>query len=420
MRFAYFRLFGPTTEGEGAKRKLRHRHLKQRLRVLGALLGVATLLVPLSVNAATLTTIFTFDGKDGATPEGSLLAVGSVLYGTTNTGGTGGAGTVFGINRFTNRAHSYSFPGGFVDGGSPSGNLTDVGGVLYGVGSNGGTNSTGVIYALDPTSGIETIVHSFGPQGGPDGALPFAGLLDVGGILYGTTALGGGRYDLGTVYSFNPKNGFERVVHSFTAIGTDGATPYAGLINVGGTLYGATYYGGAFGCGTIFAFDPTTKITTVLYSFTGGADGSNPYGPLTSIGNVLYGTTQFGGNAGCELQYGCGAAFMLDLSTGEFTTIYSFAGSPDAGNPNSLTSVNGKLFGTAGDGSSGFGAIFQIDPTTGVEQVVYSFTGGSDGAGAASPLIEVDHALWGVTGSGGSYAKHCVQFGCGTVFKLTP
>jgi len=89
------------------------------------------------------------------------------------------------------------------------------------------------------------------------------------------------------------------VLHSFGS-GNDGRLPQAGLIVVGGLLYGTTSQGGGSGCGgggcgTVFSLDPNTGAETVLYSFQGAPlDGQWPNG-LTSVKNALYGTTIFGG-----------------------------------------------------------------------------------------------------------------------------
>jgi len=115
-------------------------------------------------------------------------------------------------------------------------------------------------------------------------------------VLYGTTEFGG-RNDNGTVFKVTTK-GAETVLHSFKG-GSDGTYPAAGLIDVAGTLYGTTGGAGsvsscAGGCGTVFKIT-TEGAETVLYSFAGGSDGNYPSASLIDLGGTLYGTTAYGG-----------------------------------------------------------------------------------------------------------------------------
>ena len=111
----------------------------------------------------------------------------------------------------------------------------------------------------------EKIVHSFGNSS--DGAGPFAGLTAIKNTFYGTTISGGTPGSYGTVFSIDPSTGTETILHSFGG-GTDGADPEAVLIAVKGVLFGTTRSGGAFGGGTVFSIDPGTGIEIVLHSAT--------------------------------------------------------------------------------------------------------------------------------------------------------
>ena len=135
--------------------------------------------------------------------------------------------------------------------------------------------------------------------GGADGGTPLAGVIrDQAGNLYGTTYEGG--HFAGVVYKLDP-SGTETVLHTFTE-GAGGGGPYAGVIgDSAGNLYGTTYYFGAStlpqnGWGVVYKLNAAGY--TVLYTFSGGADGSYPQAGLIrdSAGN-LYGTTVYGGRA---------------------------------------------------------------------------------------------------------------------------
>jgi uncharacterized repeat protein (TIGR03803 family) len=260
-------------------------------------------------------------GTDGDMPESSLLNVNGVLYGTTFDGGTGcgngGCGTVFSLDLSTGaEAVLHSFGGG-TDGSEPVAGLIDVQGKLYGTARAGGTYGAGAIFSIDLKSGTEKVLYSFCPQFGcPDGGDPETTLIDVNGILYGTTDAGANNANCtndnnpagcGTVFTFDPKTGAETVVYSFCAdqYCTDGQYPEGNLIDIKGTLYGTTYAGGqpagcnnaTPGCGTVFSLDPNTGAEKVLYSFgTGtGQDGLQPISGLLAVKGAFYRTALFGG-----------------------------------------------------------------------------------------------------------------------------
>lgn len=251
----------------------------------------------------TFTVLHTFTGPDGSSPGGTLIRdTNNNLYGTTQYGGAYGSGTVFEITSAGQEKVLYSFTGG-ADGGFPfNGGLVLAGGALYGTAASGGAGY-GVIYKLT-LKGKESVVYSF--LGGTDGNMPEGNLVrDKSGKLYGTTFWGGASYGsslcalgCGTVFEITP-TGTKTILHSFSG-GTDASTPSGGLVrDASGNLYGATPYGGdTCNCGTVYKVTPSGE-ETLLYSFTGGADGSNPVGALIldAKGN-LYGATYYGGSAG--------------------------------------------------------------------------------------------------------------------------
>lgn len=236
------------------------------------------------------------DGYDGAYPSAALIDVDGVFYGTTPNGGTDNRGTVFSITTNGTENVLYSF-GNSPDGESPYASLLDVKGTLYGTTVSGGkyfnyssNDYGGTVFSIS-TTGEEHVLHSFG--NGSDGQEPFAGLIDVKGTLYGTTE-SGGKYGYGTVFSIST-TGKERVMHSFS--GSDGKGPSGNLIDVKGTLYSTTGLGGAYANGTVFSISTTGK-ERVLHSFGYGYDGSAPNAALLNVKGTLYGTTIYGGTYG--------------------------------------------------------------------------------------------------------------------------
>jgi uncharacterized repeat protein (TIGR03803 family) len=221
--------------------------------------------------------------------------------------------------------------------------------------------------------------------------------------------------------------GKETVLYSFSG-GTDGAEPYAGVVmDAAGNLYGSTDFGGnlncneweGFGCGTVFKLNKADD-ETVLYSFGGAPDGAKPYaGVVMGAAGNLYSTTFNGGNVTCANTSGCGTVFMLDI-TGKEKVLYNFSGAPDGANPEAgvVMDAAGNLYGTTFfGGASGDGTVFKLD-TAGKETVLYSFSGTPDGANPVGGLVmDVAGNLYSTTFNGGNVT--CTNAsGCGTVFKL--
>jgi uncharacterized repeat protein (TIGR03803 family) len=206
----------------------------------------------------------------------------------------------------------YSFST-FPHGSSPYAPLfRDPSGNLFGTTNQGGAANVGVVFRWS-TAGLQ-VLHSF--MSGADGANPDSGVvLDSAGNVYGTTYLGGAA-NAGVVYKLSP-SGTETLLYSFTG-GADGANPYAGVIlDAAGNLYGTTYQGGSANMGVAYRVSPSGH-ETVLHTFTGTPDGANPYAGLIadSSGN-LYGTTYLGGSDNE------GTVYKLATS-GRLTTLYSF------------------------------------------------------------------------------------------------
>jgi uncharacterized repeat protein (TIGR03803 family) len=403
---------------------LRRRHgliFEESLRdisMLALTVALLPILAPWPAQAQTFHTLYSFTGgPDGGYPYAGLLRdKAGNLYGTTLEGGRQacqiGCGTVFKLGKHRKETVLHSFAGGPKDGAFPwAGLVPDAAGNLYGTTSVGGASDQGTVFKVSKT-GQKKVLFSF-PVGLANGQGPLAGLVrDAAGNLYGTTP-GGGVFGYGIVFKVTA-TGQETVLHNFTGGNADGATPYPGplVLEPSGNLYGTTCSGGAYGDGTVFKLDKTAT-ESLLYSFTGGADGRCPTaGLVRDRAGTFYGTTVVGGVAECK----CGTVFKLD-KTGTETTLYTFTGGADGGFPSSgalvLDSV-GNLYGTTSGGGTNFGVIFKVTPSSDgwTETVLHTFAG-SDGGGPSGLIRDAAGNLYGTTS----------EFGpenAGTVFKLTP
>jgi uncharacterized repeat protein (TIGR03803 family) len=352
----------------------------------------------------------------------------------------------------------YSFTGGYgttTDGiGPQAGLIFDSLGNLYGTTTSGGVSSFGTVFELSPPSGgsgpwTESVLYNF--TGGSDGRVPNAGLIfDVNGNLYGAATQGGNNADCaedgcGVVFELSPPSGgtgpwTETPLYTFTG-GTDGGFPANGaagslIFDAHGNLYGTTGIGGNLsacpggggnlpGCGVTFELSPPSGgggpwTESVLYSFTGGNDGSEPYFGLIfdSSGN-LYGTTSRGGAKSA------GVAFELSPPSGgsgpwSETTLYGFTGGSDGGYPEAglILDSQGNLYGTTDSGGTGTaGVAFELSPPSSGgspwnETVLHPFTDGSDGGYPQAGLVfDSLGNLYGTAFDGGTY-------GAGVVFEL--
>jgi uncharacterized repeat protein (TIGR03803 family) len=367
---------------------------------------------------------------DGAYPFADLIRdTSGNLYGTTGGGGSAcgiGCGTVFKLSPTGTETVLHSFRDGSAgDGDFPyygSRLVQDAGGNLYGTTPEGGAHGAGVIFKVS-SSGTETVLYSF--AGGAEGGGPADLVRDAAGNLYGTA--GGGAYNGGAIFKVS-SGGTETVLYSFTG-GADGRGPNGLIRDAAGNLYGTTFEGGAVssacfggGCGLVFKLSPI-GTETVLHTFTGGTDGGTPYaGVIQDAAGNLYGTTQIGG-ACAYTRGGCGVVFELircssNPSGYDFKVLHTFTGEDGAFPLAALVrDAAGNLYGTTsqGGGTHNGGVVFKLSPA-GIETVLYSFTNGADGYfPAAGVLQDAAGNLYGTsTYGGGSEGRG------GVVFRLAP
>lgn len=338
---------------------------------IGAPGGIAqSRLIAAATDNASYKVLFTFGARCprtrcpyGAYPEAPLVEAGGMLYGTALEGGRHGHGTVFSIAPggplIVLHGFRYGADGNRTDGGYPSARLIDVSDMLYGTTRRGGAYNGGTVFSITPT-GKEKVLYSFG--NGTDGIDPAAPLIELNGTFYGTTIHGGSGYC--TVFTITP-SGTEKVLYSFAG-GTDGAYPSSPLVEVNGTLYGATGEGGGTGCsagngcGTVYSIT-LSGSEKVLYRFVTGTGGVNPSGGLIDVNGTLYGTTAFGGAVQKCGGGGCGTVYSI-TTAGSENVLHSFGNGHDGIGPyTGLIKVKGKLYGTTQNGGAyNRGTIFSV------------------------------------------------------------
>jgi len=290
----------------------------------------------------------------------------------------------------------YNFTGG-ADGSVPDwGLILDTSGNLYGTTAAGGTSGNGAVFKLTKNSDgswTETLLYSF--AGDADGATPYARVtFDPSGNLYGTTQYGGG-YSAGIVFQLVPNSDgtwTENVLYSFTG-GSDGANPWAGVtLDAAGTLYGTTTGGGTQSMGVVYNLTPNSNGTwtyDVLHSFAGGNDGSYPWWNLIfdTAGN-LWGVAAAGGKTICNTWAGSGCGVIFELtpqSDGSWKeqVIFDFDTHQFLPVGPVIFDSAGRLYGATQGWYGNFGNVFKL--TLGAkgnwtEHVLHTFNGNQDGA----------------------------------------
>jgi uncharacterized repeat protein (TIGR03803 family) len=414
-------------------------------------------------------------GSDGCHPYAGVIGDGGTLFGTNVGGGSGtcppkdavfGCGVVYQLTPPAAGAAAteswvettlHDFSGG-ADGGKPIGGLLRIGKAFYGTTYYGGATGNGVVFRVIPSDRPKKpakfdVVHNFcSEQHCVDGANPQGTLISDGTSLFGTASVGG--VGTGVVFSLSiPQEGQTEgdytVLKTFPLGGEQisGGIPLAGLlIGGGGKLYGTTSAGGEFDNGEVFELAQRPSPAgakakewkeTVLYSFTGGADGGQPLSALVrdNAGN-LYGTTFLGGSGPCSLNgNGCGVVYRLSPSpaasrskTWTYSVLNDFTGALDGARPVTGVALGGpgEVFGAATFGGVpsqvpgvGFGVVFKLtEPgnkkTPWKETVLHSFTGGVDGAFPRPDVLLLDGGqIYGTTYGGGTSRNSG-----GVVFRL--
>lgn len=348
----------------------------KKSRLLGFMLMLAG--TTLSAQTYVYNIIYTFTNyAEGLQPATALICNNNILYGTTSYGGTA-HGTVFKIKT---DGSDFSV---IASGTGPLSGLTLNGNTLYG--------EDGSDLFRTYTDATNYTRRGFFGGGSPDFVLKGDNLI---GLTYGQ------------IVKYSIDNTSFTVLHNFSN-SPDGATPRAGLILNGNTLYGTTCYGGSTGNGTIFKIDLDGTGYAILYNFTNISDGYYPQAKLVLNNDTLYGTTRYGGSSGA------GTVFAIKTNGTDYAIVRSFTNLPDGANPQAgLLLVGNTLFGTTyNGGSSRNGTVFKINTDGSGYAILRNFLGYNykDGANPAAPLVAGSDGLYGTTLYGGT--------GNGTIFRL--
>ena len=399
-----------------------------------AAVGVFAVLQAGVAAASSESVLYSFKGgTDGAMPFAGLLAdTEGHLYGTLTQGGSANSGAVFELtpptkaNRPWTKKLLHSFKGGPKDGADPQGGLiADSLGNLYGTTVEGGSGFGTVYELIKPEPGKtaweEKVLYVF--KSGLDGSIPEGTLLlDAAGNLYGTTSEGGGGGDTtcvvggtpvycGTVFRLSPPapgktKWTEVILYSFVGGANDAAVPRAGLIvNSNGTLFGTTQYGGSFDFGTVFSLTPPPGghgawTESVLLFFPAGA-GVAPQCTLLMDGfGNLYGTSN--------------ESVFSVAENGQYNLLHHFQGQDGSspGYAGLIMDAGGNLYSTTsagGPNNNDDGTIFEMMPpaagqTAWALTVLHNFAGNpTDGQTPFAPLImDATGTLFGTTFLGGT------------------
>lgn len=329
------------------------------------------------------------------------------LWGMTSVGGTSEGGTIFKTTPDgTALAVQYSFT--VQNSGSrPYINAQLIqlaNGKLYGVAQDGGINNDGVLFEYDPATGVYTKKVDFNT---PTGEAPMGVLaLASNGKLYGMTSQGGAN-SMGVIYEYDPANNVYSKKIDFTSAGGHSPQGNSLYLHTNGKFYGMTTFGGASNYGVLFEYDPATNVYTKKIDFTNNPNGASPYGGLmiTTSGKVFGLTVNGGAN-------GQGILFEYVPSTNTLTKKIDFNAANGSFPYSTLVEAsNNRLYGVTPVN----GSIYEYNPATNVLTKKFDFNTTSNGQFAYGTLAKGSNGkLYGMTNAGGSQSGVLYEYDVST------
>lgn len=349
------------------------------------------------------TVLYEFVYATAAVPIGSLIEMNGKLYGMVANGGVSDGGALFEYDLSSNTLtflHFFNEATGM----NPYGSLLELDGKLYGSNSYGGSGGVGVLFEFDPADNSYTVLHDF--QYG-SGSFAYGTPIALGGKLYGTT-FGGGVSDIGVIYEYDLSSDTYTVLHNFET--ATGSSPFGGnLIVSGGKFYGMTRFGGDYGSGVIYEYDPAGSGTYTVLSHFDFVNGAEPYGSLLESGGKFYGITSYGGI------HGGGVLFEYDFfGSGAHVPLHNFDFDSGIYPLGSLMEADGKFYGLTSEGSLAEGGVlFEYDPAVPEYNVLVAFNKDLFGDEFRGRLIQSGNKLYGTARDGG-------KFDDGLIFEYDP
>ena len=323
------------------------------------------------------------------------------LWGTTTSGGSILAGTIFTLDTAGNNYQLQYDWTNLNDGKKPQTGLLHANNdMLYGVTYQDGPFFGGVLYEFNYVTGTYTHKHDFQD---PTGSLQIGPLIQASNNkLYGITSFGG-AFNFGVIYEYDlATDTYTKLIDFDNTI--LGSGPHGRLLEApNGKLYGLTGHGGVNGFGTLIEYDISTNTCVTKIDLDSANTGFHPEGSLVLAPNgKMYALSSFGGSVNK------GLLFEYDYITNTATKLIDFVGANGAyAYGDVFIASNGKLYGmTYEGGNNNDGVIFEYDISSSTYTVKYHFDGGVNGANPKGNFMESSNGkLYAYNSYGGGFNK---------------